>query len=168
MRIAPTGRREIRDDQQWMVLERSFHAPIEAVWAAVTESDRLARWIGTWTGDPTSGTVMFSMNAEGDDVSAEPFTITDCAPPRRLALQSHADSDSPALRLTLELAETAGLTTISFSQATDDPEVAASMGPGWEYYLDRLVAAEDGGDVAAIEFEHYFPAQADHYRRLFT
>lgn len=32
-----------------LVFERTFHAPIEDVWAAVTESDRLARWIGVWT-----------------------------------------------------------------------------------------------------------------------
>ena len=39
------------------------------------------------------------------------------------------------------------------------------MGPGWEYYLDRLVAAETGGDLAAIDFERdYYPAMAEYYR----
>ena len=35
---------------------RTFHAPIDDVWAAVTEPERLARWLGTWTGDPATGT----------------------------------------------------------------------------------------------------------------
>ena len=39
--------------------------PIESVWAAVTEPERLARWIGTWTGDPASGQVDFRMLFEG-------------------------------------------------------------------------------------------------------
>jgi hypothetical protein len=39
------------------------------------------------------------------------------------------------------------------------------VGPGWEYYLDRLVAAETGGDVAAIDFDRdYYPAMQEHYR----
>ena len=46
----PTGRREERRrGRPSLVFERTFRAPIEDVWAAVTESDRLARWIGEWT-----------------------------------------------------------------------------------------------------------------------
>ena len=57
------------------------------------------------------------------------------------------------------------VTTLSFSQPELDPVDGASIGPGWEYYLDRMVAAEAGGDVAAIDFERdYFPAMADYYR----
>ena len=42
----PTGRIEQRDGQHVLVQTREFRAPIEDVWAAVTEPDRLARWIG--------------------------------------------------------------------------------------------------------------------------
>ena len=48
-----------------------------------------------------------------------------------------------------------------------DPELASSVGPGWEYYLDRLVAAETGGDVGSIVWDDYYPGQADHYRAAF-
>ena len=50
-----TGHREDRDGTPYVVFERTFAAPIADVWAAVTESDRLVRWIGRWTGDPASG-----------------------------------------------------------------------------------------------------------------
>ena len=40
----PTGRREERHGETFLVFERTFRAPIEDVWAAVTESDRLARF----------------------------------------------------------------------------------------------------------------------------
>jgi len=42
--------------------------------------------------------------------------------------------------------------------------LAESVGPGWDYYLDRLVAAETGGDLTAIDFDDYYPAFAAHYR----
>ena len=45
------GRREERGAGATLVIERTFRAPVEDVWAAVTESQRLGRWIGTWTGD---------------------------------------------------------------------------------------------------------------------
>ena len=42
------------------------------------------------------------------------------------------------------------------------------MGAGWEYYLDRLVAAETGDDVGAVDFDRdYYPAMAAHFRGLF-
>ena len=39
-----------------------------------------------------------------------------------------------------------------------DPAIAESVGPGWDYYLDRLVAAETGGDLADVDCDDYYPA----------
>ncbi|MDQ4052855.1 MAG: polyketide cyclase, partial [Actinomycetota bacterium] len=47
---AATGRREERGGAGYVVYTRTFRAPIDDVWAAVTEPARLERWIGTWTG----------------------------------------------------------------------------------------------------------------------
>ncbi len=33
-----------------VVLRREWPDPIDDVWSALTESERTARWIGTWTG----------------------------------------------------------------------------------------------------------------------
>ncbi|HET6969064.1 MAG TPA: SRPBCC domain-containing protein [Ornithinibacter sp.] len=82
----PVGRREERDGHATVVIERTFRAPMEDVWAAVTEPERLVRWIGTWSGDPASGTVQFRMTAEAEDIEAEPVTVHECDPPRRLVL----------------------------------------------------------------------------------
>lgn len=46
-----TGRSEVRDETAHVVFERTFKAPMADLWAAVTESDRLTRWIGNWSGD---------------------------------------------------------------------------------------------------------------------
>ena len=164
----PTGRRETRDGHDSVVIDRTFRAPIESVWAAVTESDRLERWVGTWTGDPASGSVLFRMNAEGDDVKPETFTIHECDPPRRVSLTSQVVGEQNVLHFVLELTEDAGTTTLTFSQSVPDAEMATGVGPGWEYYLDRLVAAETGADVAGLDFGDYYPAQSDYYRALFA
>lgn len=164
-----TGRREQRGDDTWVVLTRTFRAPIQDVWAAITEPERLARWIGRWTGDPAQGTVRFEMLFEGEGVEAEEYTIDVCDAPTRLELTSRMayDENTPATwHLKLDLAETDGVTTLTFAQSMDDPSMAENVGPGWEYYLDRLVAAETGGDPAAIDFGDYYPALSGYYRAL--
>lgn len=159
-----TGR---TDRDGWLVFTRTFAAPIEDVWAAVTEPDRLARWIGTWTGDPDSGSVAFTMTAEGDDAPVETYRIEACHPPH-LLLVTTIDEDGGTWRLRLALSEADGTTSLDFAQHLTDPGLAAHVGPGWDYYLDRLVAAESGGDVASVEFGDYYPALSDHYRALLT
>lgn len=160
----PTGRRDGRDPA-WIVFTRRFDAPIDDVWAAVTEPDRMVRWIGTWTGDPTTGHVDFFMTAEGQEPVAAPYRIEVCDPPHLLVVTSVA-AGVPAWRLRMELTEADGTTVLTFGQRFDDPDEAASVGPGWEYYLDRLVAAVAGRDVNAIAFDDYYPALAEHYRTL--
>ncbi|WP_262851279.1 SRPBCC domain-containing protein [Mumia quercus] len=169
MSIVATGRRETRDGVDHLVIERDFAAPVEEVWAAVTEPERLSRWIGTWTGDPASGAVEFRMTAEGEDVPVEKYGIEVCEPPRRLVTRADSpDATGEDWVLTLDLADHEEGTRLTFAQAMADAETAASLGPGWEYYLDRLVAAETGADVAAVDFEAYLADQQDHYRRLFA
>lgn len=46
-------------------------------------------------------------------------------------------------------------------------EGVGEVGPGWEYYLDLLVAARDGAaDTAAPSFDDYYPAQRDYFTSL--
>jgi uncharacterized protein YndB with AHSA1/START domain len=168
--ITATGRREQRPDGTYVVFTRTFRAPVEDVWAAITEPDRLARWIGRWTGDPAEGTVRFEMLFEGDGAEPEEYTIDACDAPTRLKLTSHMayDEHTPATwHLELDLAEADGVTTLTFAQSMDDPAMAGNVGPGWDYYLDRLVAAEAGADPAGIDFADYYPALSGHYRALY-
>lgn len=160
---------ENRDGATHLVWRRDFDADIWNVWASITEPARLERWIGTWTGDPTTGHVYFQMTAEGADAPSQPHAILSCAPPTRLAVQvDMPDELGGAWRLELTLAEADGVTTLTFAQPMTDPALAASVGPGWEYYLDRLVAAETGADVASVVWDDYYPAQAEAYTDLVT
>jgi uncharacterized protein YndB with AHSA1/START domain len=162
MKPVPNGRVERLADTLTLHLDRIFEAPIDDVWAAITEPERLARWLGTWRGDPASGRVMFAMTFEEGD-SEQEMEIRECTPPHRLAVTSHAGPYT--WHLDADLSESDGVTTLSFSQPGVEADDLPSIGPGWEYYLDRLVASETGGDLAAIDFEQeYYPAMADHYR----
>lgn len=165
-----TGYRELRDGQPFVAFTRTFPAAIDDVWAAVTESDRLARWIGSWTGDPDEGHVMFRMLFEGDEHPAERMEIEECRAPEHLALRSiSAGVDGEQVwEMRLDLAEADGVTTLVFAQSVPDPGEAEGVGPGWDYYLDRMVAAETGGDPATIEFDDYYPALVEHYRGEFA
>lgn len=160
-----TGRRDDRDGTAYVVFERTFHAPIEDVWAAVTEPDRLVRWIGTWSGDPASGSISFFMTAEAEDAPEEKILIDECHEPTRLVMRSARPDDHSLLwSWQVDLAEADGVTTLTFAQEVCNVVLAESVGPGWDYYLDRMVAAETGGDLAAIDFDAYYPEFAAHYR----
>jgi uncharacterized protein YndB with AHSA1/START domain len=161
----PTGRRDDRDGTAYVVFERTFAAPIADVWAAVTEPERLVRWIGTWAGDPASGEVAFRMTAEAEDAPEERILIDECHEPTRLVMRSaRPDDHSEVWSWQIDLSEADGVTTLTFAQEVVDVELAESVGPGWDYYLDRMVAAETGGDPSVIDFDDYYPAFAAYYR----
>ena len=163
--MTPTGRVEERDGKHVLVQTREFKAPIDDVWAAITESDRLARWIGSWTGDPASGSVQFQMLFEGDH-PGETMTIRVCEPPHRLHVTSQAGEE--VWLLDVDLTHEDGVTTLTLSQPGVTQEQAAGVGPGWEYYLDRMVDAETGADPGQRDFERdYYPAMAAYYTELF-
>jgi uncharacterized protein YndB with AHSA1/START domain len=162
----PTGRIEQRDGQHVLVQTREFRAPIEDVWAAVTEPERLARWIGTWTGDPEAGSVQFRMLFEGEEHAGETMTIRVCEPPRRLHLTSEVGEEVWLLNLDLTHAD--GVTTLTFAQPGVTAEQVSSVAPGWDYYLDRLVDTETGADPSQRDFDRdYYPATAAYYTEQF-
>lgn len=161
---AATGRHERRGTDDHLVWERTFRAPIDDVWASVTESDRLARWFGTWTGDPADGFVTVQMNAEGDDAEPSRFEIRACEAPTHLALD--VVDEGGAWYLDLELSESDGTTTLVFGQRIHDVSIVEHTGPGWEWYLDRLTTAASGGHPDELDFDAYLAATHAHYRAL--
>jgi uncharacterized protein YndB with AHSA1/START domain len=170
MSIEPTGRRETRGFGEAVVFDRRLPAGIDDVWAAFADPERLQRWIGVWEGDPESGTVVFRMTAEGDDVPEETVRIQECTAPTRLRLRIGTLEDPDRYwDYEIDLAEDGGSTILTFATTVAGVHPVSDTAPGWEYYLDRLVAAHSGEDVAAIDFSRdYYPAMSEHYRSLFA
>ncbi len=162
MNAHPTGRIETRDGQHALVLTRRFKAPIEDVWAAVTEPDRLSRWIGRWQGDPDTGSVEFFMLFE-EGHPGEVMEIRRCEPPHTLHVTSRQGAET--WTLAVDLTHTGGVTTLTFTQPGITAEQAPDVGPGWEFYLDRMVDVEAGRDPGRRDFgRDYHPALSAHYR----
>jgi uncharacterized protein YndB with AHSA1/START domain len=144
-----------------IVIERAFRAPIGDVWDSIVDPERMNRWIGTWTGEAGTGKrVSFVMSAEGD-VPPEEVLIHECVAPRRLDVETHQGGSS--WRLAVDLTEFDGITTLVFRQHVNLEDDSNSVGIGWEYYLDRLVATHTGSEFAS--WDDYYPAQTDHWQR---
>jgi uncharacterized protein YndB with AHSA1/START domain len=150
----PTGRLEGDD----LVLTRRFEAPIEDVWTSITKSESTARWFGSWTGTPGPGnTIKIKMVFEKDGPASEAH-IDACEPPRRLALTTKGEY---GVKVEITLAQMGSVTELRFVHHLTDRELARDFGPGWEYYLDNLVAARSGQKLPT--FDEYHPSMQAHY-----
>ncbi|MET4639662.1 SRPBCC family protein [Mycetocola sp. 2940] len=144
-----------------LTLTRTFDAPASDVWASLTDSTRTAEWLGPWRGDAGVGkTVELRMSfEEGADWSA--VRIDACDPSRVIRVTVSGAGLGEEWLLEARLAENDGQTELTFVHFLSDPAVAETSGPGWEYYLDMLVASRAG--VPRPEWDDYFPAQLEYY-----
>ena len=155
MSPTPTGRLFGND----LVLTRTFRASVDDVWASLTEPDRTARWYGPWKGDAAPGRTIQVQMSQEEGAPWTDMTIEACEPPHRLGLS--AVDDYGSWNLDLVLTESAGVTELRFTQHLTGGENLGEVGPGWEFYLDALVASRDG--LPAPDFDDYFPAMSDHF-----
>lgn len=143
-------------------LTRTFDAPIDDVWASITESDRTAAWFGPWEGEPGAGnTIRVQMAFEEEGPPSE-MRIDACEPPRHLELST--SDDAGAWRLAVDLREADGTTELTLTHVGVPDEAVCEIGPGWEYYLDMFVAARNRTPLP--NFANYFPSQSGYYRDL--
>ncbi|MFJ6570059.1 SRPBCC family protein [Streptomyces sp. NPDC091292] len=160
----PTGRLHTTPDGVDLVLTRTFRAPIEDVWASVTESERTARWFGPWEGEAAPGaTVRVRLSYEEGAPWSE-MRIETCEPPVRLAVTTSDEAGSWHLELRLSAVD--GITELRLVQHLTDAKGVGEIGPGWEYYLDLLVSSRDGTDPR--DFDAYYPAQKAYFEDLIT
>lgn len=136
-----------------LVVRRTYPDPVEDIWSAITESERLGRWIGTWTGDPTTGTVTFTMTGEVDaggevDDPVE-ATIEVCEPPHRLVVVLPSGPSAWRLDLTVE-ADGDG-SALVLVQRLDGSVPREDLAAGWTWYLERLAAAQSGAPMPPWE-----------------
>lgn len=145
-----------------LLIIRTFRAPIDDVWASITEPERTARWFGPWEGEAGPGkTIRYRMAFEQGDTWSQ-MTIEACEPPRHLSVVS-VDSYG-RWHLEAHLSESEGVTEMRFTHHLDDTVDVGSVGPGWEYYLDNLVASREGTPLP--DFNDYYPAQKAYYQGL--
>ncbi|MGP9843977.1 SRPBCC domain-containing protein [Brachybacterium sp. 107] len=146
-----------------LVLTRSVLAPRARIWDHLTRSDLLATWFGTFAGDPTTGRVQVLMNAEPGEASASEYTIHACDAGELLTVSSSMGEGT--WRLSVELDDAVGadedhvaadagtepVTQVRLRHHDVPIDMIQHVGPGWEWYLDRLVGTVTGGDIPGME-----------------
>lgn len=145
-----------------LVFTRTFRASARDVWAGLTEPDRTARWFGPWEGDAAPGNTIKVQMVFEEESPWMALRIDACDPPKRLALS--AIDEFGNWRIELLLSEADGSTRLRFVQHLDTAEQIGEVGPGWEYYLDMLVAARDGSPTP--DFNDYYPAMQPYFVEL--
>ncbi|MCK1798961.1 SRPBCC family protein [Streptomyces sp. XM4193] len=159
----PTGRLLPTATGYDLVLTRSYRAPVEDVWASVTEPERTARWFGTWRGEAAPGRTVEVQMAYEESAPWCTMRIDVCEPPHRLLLATVGEEGDDWL-MEVELSETDGTTELRLVHHLATTDAVDSAGPGWEYYLDMLTASRDGAPQPS--FDDYFPSQQAYYRAL--
>ena len=140
---------------------RSWPRPVEDVWAALTEPDRMARWLGTYAGvRGVGGTGTFTMTQEEQPVG-QPLRIVECDPPRRLVVEWPSEE---TWRVEVELAAEDGGTVLLFTQRFASGTEVGDLALGWHWYLDKL-AAEVTGTPQPAGWEEFLAATGRAYGR---
>lgn len=141
-----------------LIIARRIPFVIDAVWNQITDPELLGTWYGTYEGDPATGTVTLTTR-EAPDQPGD-VQIQHCEAPNALAVTL---GDRP---LSATLSAAGDETELEFRLRLDDSgDAAADLGPAWEYHLDRLIVALEGGDPDTLQWEDYHPALCTHYGR---
>ena len=89
------------------------------------------------------------------------MAIDACEPPQRLAVRM---SDEGGWPLEVRLTEKGCDTLVVLTHGLDSTDGIGDIGPGWEYYLDMLIASRDAAPLPS--FDDYYPAQQEYYSSL--
>ena len=161
MNPVPTGRiTQLDDGSHDLVVTRNFaHATVEDVWESITDPERTARWYGPWRGDAGIGKSIEVQMAYEEGAPWMTMQIDACDPPHQLALSAIDEYGSWFLELRIHASGSGA--SLDLIHHKLDPGMADSMGPGWEYYMDMLVAARLG--TTAPQFDDYYPSQSAYF-----
>ncbi|WP_406208637.1 MULTISPECIES: SRPBCC family protein [unclassified Streptomyces] len=162
MNPEPTGQLVPTPTGYDLILTRTYRAPVDDVWASVTEPERTARWFGPWRGEAGPGRTVEVQLVFEESAPWYPMRIEACEPPHRLAVMT--DDAVGSWSLELVLAEADGTTELRLIHHLTSTEQLGETGPGWEYYLDMLTVSRTGGPQP--EFEQYYPAQKAYFESL--
>ena len=137
-----TGEVDVLAEGVRLRFRRRWPVPVDDVWAALTEPDRLARWIGTYDGrrEP-GGAGVFTMTHE-DEVVGEPLRVVACAAPVRLVVEWDTEG---GWRVELDLEQDGPDAVLTFTQLFAPGTDVVDYALGWHWYLDKLDAEVTGG-----------------------
>ncbi|GIH19077.1 SRPBCC domain-containing protein [Rugosimonospora africana] len=143
-------------------LRREYPSDVEDVWSAITEPERLGRWLGTIDLIGGAGRLVLG---DGEDEYAD-IVVTECTRPRRIVLDwTYAGASTTRLLVTLTR-DPSGRTSavLEHTFPATEPARLAGQGCGWEHYVDSLAAHLAGESLP--DFADYYPAKLDQWRAV--
>lgn len=162
MTTPPTGTLHETAEGYDLVLTRTLRAPIEDVWASITEPERSARWFGPWKGEAGPGRTIQVQMAYEDQTPWCDLRIDACEPPRHLAVVM--PDDAGEWHMEVHLSQSGETTELRLVHRLESAEGLGEIGPGWEYYLDMLLASRERAPLPS--FDDYYPVQQAYYQGL--
>jgi uncharacterized protein YndB with AHSA1/START domain len=159
----PNGRIVRGPDGLDLVVTRTLPGSMQDAWASITEPERTARWVGRWEGTGAPGeTIRVQMGFEDDSPWVE-ATITECEAPHRLRVRTLSGEGS--WDLSFELTGSGDRSHLRFVHHGVIGGEVGDVGPGWEYYLDQLVATSIDPDASLPSWGDYFPTQQEYFEK---
>jgi uncharacterized protein YndB with AHSA1/START domain len=147
--ISPLGKVVIDGDRAALVFERRIPHPIAAVWAAITEPDQRAAWLGPTSIEPHEGGVI-EMTAEGPPAPREMRQVTGRIlvwDPPRVFEHEWKQSLIGETVVRYELTPDGDATILRFTHSRLTEPNARGYISGTHAYLDRLGAHLDGVEL---------------------
>ena len=117
-------------------MEDSFDTDIDDLWSAITDPERLARWIGKVEGDLRLGGefhASFTSSWEG------PARVEVCDPPHRLRVTMDPGTDDETV-VEAELSPDGDATRIVVEERGLPIGAVAAFGAGWQAHIEDLAA----------------------------
>ena len=90
----------------------------------------------------------------------DPGSHEACEPPAHLSVRGL--DETYGWRLEARLSESNGITELRFTHHLDAKTNVGDVGPGWEFYLDNLVASHFGNTMPV--WDDYYPSQKAYYQ----
>ena len=136
-------------DTKQVVLERTFNAPVDTIWQALTDREKMKEWYFVFDEfKPEAGFEFQTYGGSDDKKYLHLFKITEAIPGKKLAYSWRYDGYPGISYLTFELFPEGGKTRLklthtgleSFMNNGPDFEVA-SFNAGWDHIINTSLKA---------------------------
>jgi uncharacterized protein YndB with AHSA1/START domain len=153
-----------RDGERVAVrFERWYPAAVDEMWAALTEPERLRRWLADVLDGAVEPGGAFTFRWSGDDAQTARCAVRVFDPPRTLEID-WGFAGEPASVLRIDLAPADGGTRLLLDHRLLPTDQAAGYGAGWHAHLAALADL----DLAAWDarFAEFLPVYREQFAAL--
>jgi uncharacterized protein YndB with AHSA1/START domain len=138
--------RRLEDGSGAVVVEDFYDTDIDDLWSALTDPDRLARWLATVKGDFRVGG---HIDARFTSTYAGPGRIGVCEAPRRLQITFEPGTSDETV-MEANLAPVGDRTRLIIEERGHKHEDLPGYGAGWQAHIEDLAAYLGGLETGGV------------------